>query len=776
MQDHSVTLDVIEAKKVRAACPSTRRLSRGLLAILGLLTLLAAAPLAANPSQWLPFGGLTDGCNGAVHAAVTMSDGRIVVGGDFTACGPVVARGIAIHDPITQRWHSVGSGLENGVRGAVRALAVDGPRIYVGGRLTGAGSREIEGITLWDGSTWQALDEGTRGTVTALALAPDGSLYAGGNFTEIGGLPANRVAQWRNGNWRILGSPAADGVDGEVFALAVDALGGLYVGGSFMRAAGLQVNRIARWDGSTWSALVADGAAGVSNAVFALHVAGDALYVGGSFVIIGSVTARRIVRWRAGQWETLGTAAQAGVSGVVFAITSAGDDIIVGGRFGSAGGVPANRMARFRNATWEDFTEAGGTGVNEVVYALTVSASSIFVGGEFRQAGGNGRNHIARWVGDGFVPLGFDPSAQGLNGSVRDLIEYQGQLIVAGDFTRAGGLTVDHIARWDGSRWHALRGSNGEIGANGPVTSLAVAQGQLYVGGAFSAIAGVAAWGVARWNGTDWSALGPPGNQGVNSMVQALASDGTQLYVGGVFLAAGDVPVGRVARWNGSAWFSLGEGAENGVGVAPGATPAVVSSLAISGASVLVGGQFTRAGSLPVTNLALWNGNQWLRVGSIAAEGVGGIPASVTSVLGQVIVSGAFEQVGSGTVSAPGLASYGGSPPVWRAFPAFSGDRINGPVARLVNINDQLLVGGDFGKAGSVIGNGIARWDGSQWHSYGGNGPTAGVAGTVRAIAGVGDSLYFGGDLGGTMAGQTSSGLVRWSSEIRFRDSFEPSP
>src|SRR6266851_897717 len=46
-------------------------------------------------------------------------------------------------------------------------------------------------------------------------------------------------------------------------------------------------------------------------------------------------------------------------------------------------------------------------------------------------------------------------------------------------------------------------------GANGPVYATVVdSVGNLYIGGAFTSVAGVAANGIAKWNGSSWSALG----------------------------------------------------------------------------------------------------------------------------------------------------------------------------------------------------------------------------------------------------------------------------
>ena len=47
---------------------------------------------------------------------------------------------------------------------------------------------------------------GVNGYVNALALDGSGNLYAGGDFTTAGGVSANRVAKWNGSKWSALGS------------------------------------------------------------------------------------------------------------------------------------------------------------------------------------------------------------------------------------------------------------------------------------------------------------------------------------------------------------------------------------------------------------------------------------------------------------------------------------------------------------------------------------------------------------------------------------------
>jgi trimeric autotransporter adhesin len=93
---------------------------------------------------------------------------------------------------------------------------------------------------------------------------------------------------------------------------------------------------------------------------------------------------------------------------------------------------------------------------------------------------------------------------------------------------------------------------------------------------------------VARWNGSAWSALGT-GIDSRNATVQALAvMPNGDLVVGGYFTAVGDVTMSSIARWDGNAWNPLG----TGLG---GSVPVVRALLALpSGDLIASGASFPR--------------------------------------------------------------------------------------------------------------------------------------------------------------------------------------
>src|SRR5439155_4621891 len=117
------------------------------------------------------------------------------------------------------------------------------------------------------------------------ALAVSGSdLYAGGAFTTAGGSAANEIAKWNGSSWSELGS-GTEGVNlfaSQVYALAVSG-SNVYAAGSFKTAGGSGADNVAKWNGSSWTAL----ASGLEGEVLALAVSGGDVYAGGVFTRVG---------------------------------------------------------------------------------------------------------------------------------------------------------------------------------------------------------------------------------------------------------------------------------------------------------------------------------------------------------------------------------------------------------------------------------------------------------------------------------------------------------
>ncbi|GAA3751462.1 hypothetical protein GCM10022225_39870 [Plantactinospora mayteni] len=329
------------------------------------------------------------------------------------------------------------------------------------------------------------------------------------------------------------------------------------------------------------------------------------LYAGGTFSQAGGAAVDHLATWNGSAWSSLGGASGAGPDGSVTALVGYDGDLIAGGNFRTAGGVEVNGIARWDGTRWSPLTGSSGTGVMttslDFVDALTVFDGDLIVGGQFLQAGGVTVNHIARWDGAEWWPL-TGPGGTGVDvPSVWDLAVHDGALIVGGGFSQAGGTVANRIARWTGSAWSTLG-----TGFNGDVLALAVFDGALLATGGFTQAGGTAAGYLAEWTGDGWAALGA----GLNAEGRALTVFGAALVVGGTFTEAGGAVANYVARWDGSGWSALGGGTED-----------IVLSLAVRSGRLIAGGFFTRAGGVAVNHVAGWNGTAWSALGGPAGVG-----------------------------------------------------------------------------------------------------------------------------------------------------------
>jgi len=379
----------------------------------------------------------------------------LVAGGEFGEAGGTAASFVAT-------WKaSVWSGLGDGLDGGVHALSIchdtGWPAVYAGGSFTVADGVQLNGIARWNGSGWEALADGlTDGetSVDALAEFDDGSgqaLYAGGSF---GGDVPTAIARWNGSSWSALGAGVPLGV---VYALAVHDDGSgpaLYAGGSFFNAGGvLAADRIARWDGASWTAL----GSGMNDYVHALTTyddgGGAALYAAGKFTSAGGVAANGIARWDGSSWTAVGGGMNAFTTVHALAVhdDGTGPALHAGGNFTVAGGVPASRIARWDGTSWT--AVGGGMNAASTVYTLTVhddgTGPALHAGGNFTVAGGASANRIAKWDGTGWTPLGA-----GTNGEILALLSFdppggvRPELFAGGDFTSAFDSEDSHLARW----------------------------------------------------------------------------------------------------------------------------------------------------------------------------------------------------------------------------------------------------------------------------------------------------------------------------------------
>ena len=337
---------------------------------------------------------------------------------------------------------------------------------------------------------------------------------------------------------------------------------------------------------------------GLNGTVYCMAESPDGkIYVGGAFTDAGGVAgADYLARWNpvTEAWEAVGNSAfTSGGSGIYVRCMAfdANGNLYVGGNFINAGGVPnANYIVKIVNPSVASPTwTALGTGANSNVNAIVINAAgNIYASGLFTAAGGVANtNHIAKWNGTTWSAL-----ATGLNDNTYALaFSPSGTLYIGGNFTNADGTYGDYLCYWNGTVFVRI----GTVELNQPVYTLAFdLQGILYVGGHFTDAGGIAgADYIAKWNGTQWSALGT----GLNLDGRYITVKDNKIYCAGNFTSAGGlIFADRIAIWENGAWMPFD------INLPGTGTALVFSILSASDGSLYVGGAFTTAGTAGTPN------------------------------------------------------------------------------------------------------------------------------------------------------------------------------
>jgi len=567
-------------------------------------------------TSWDTLGSRVSGCVGQFCTPgvfnLRVEGSQIVAVGSFTNIGGVAANSVARWTPVFQGsgWEAMGSGF-TGTNVFVGGMTTYNGQLHVSGTFQNADGVPAQNMAVWNGANWVpfsgANDEVRR-------ILTDGTyLYAVGDFTTIGGTIARRAARWNGAAWEPLGTGLSSGMFDAVLNGSE-----LLVSGSFIEAGSASVGGVARWDGAEWSALNTGRQNGMGlplGLVGAFDVFNDSLYVGGLFAGAGGRVMNRIARWDGNVWSALGQGIIGPAAHRVRAITHMGNDLYVGGTFTNAGGVIASNIARWDGAQWH----ALGSGVNSNVHAMADFAGGLLVGGAFTRAGGVTANRLAQWNGETWI------EATSANSNVNAIvIRPNGLPVIGGQFTMVQGQPANKVAEFTwGAGWH---GAGNMMPPGGNVTALAMMGEDLYIGGSF-VIPSIGATNIVKVSAAGgWSAPGG-GVMGSGTVVGALAVRGHELYVGGVMTNASGVEVRSIARWDGTNWHALGSGFQR----APGGPS--VGALAVFQNSIYAGGGFLRAGGRPSIHIARWIPEIPLRI-TAASFGAGAASLQAETVPG----------------------------------------------------------------------------------------------------------------------------------------------
>lgn len=510
---------------------------------------------------------------GGVDALVA-SGSTLYAGGQFSSVGGLTRHHLAA----ISRSSGEGTAWAPEPDRRVRALALRGSTtLFVGGEFSSIGGAKRELLAALDtvsgeATAWDAqvanVDSHSVGMVRALALAGS-TLYVGGRFTEVGGQARTSLAALDASSAAVASwSPtleAAEGTPGGS-VYTIETLGSrVYVGGSFGFVAGERRRAVAAFDpagGLTpWEPHPNSGAEILSLSASDLFV-----YVGGTFSGAGPPRARipHLVKLDAN--GAIDTGWRPDPTGAPAALALSGESLYVGGGFSEIDGETRWGLAALDRLTGEvsdwnpDASSSDGwwdPAEPAAVTSLATQGSTVYASGQFDELGGASRHFLGAVDADSGDATAWDPSPNDL---VYALVAHGASVYVGGPFTSVGGAPRRHLAALDATTGIA---SGWNPDPDNQVTALAVSGFDVYAGGYFSAIGGkprrsLAAVDALSGAATAWDPS--PAGGTPYPTVTSLKAVGPRVYAAGDFdevggkprrgLAALDAASGLASGWD----------------------------------------------------------------------------------------------------------------------------------------------------------------------------------------------------------------------------------
>lgn len=597
----------------------------------------------------------------------------VCIGGDFTNLGGVTGLSYFACYSDSLGWYQP-NGIGNGPNSSVYSIDANGPTLFLGGTFTSvnAGAMSAKRVVKTDGLQWEPLytdanhtDNGvnspvqkvlsttsflvalsgtntltwnssvpewvSRGSHNGSAVGdPDvvifGSTLTVGtkNATTAGGDPGGSVSNFSFGDdeWSEFGMTS--GVDTHSGQLAYG-LGPLYSTGDFtsfdVNARGMAWYQVNNWVAAPMYQQLGD----LNN--FRVQ---DMQQAGNQFCIrnLGSPPDAELywqshVCYNGSIWQGDNMAP---ISNVIQTIAEYQNEIYHGGDFNFAGDQLSAYIAKLNSSQrWQQVSQLAWSGAGQgYVRHLQVYAGDLYATGLFNNANGITVEGIAKFNGTNWTPV-----ITGLNAYSGLMAVWDNKLVVTGTYNNTQGP----ILAWDGNNITEV----GNFTNSGVLTDLTVYQGDLVVSNLASGISRLHAY-----DGNSWQSFGGS----ASGVFNTLEADGSRLYVGGDFSGACSgvdfVATENIYYWDGSGCETLGTGVTN-TGSFVG-----VEDIALYGEGVIVTGRFNQAGNVAANSLAKWDGNNWQAFDQGLVDGQDERQGNALWLKDNTLyISGYFEQAGN---------------------------------------------------------------------------------------------------------------------------------
>jgi trimeric autotransporter adhesin len=660
--------------------------------ILSFLIFSAAALAQPADGQFIHTPTTTPGCNGLVTSSAKLANGDVIFGGTFTRCGAVRANRVVRFDG--SQFFPLGIATENGVNGAVRAVVVDGSKIYVGGRFSAAGSTLANNVAMFDAGVWRSIgrgaSNGVAGVVRSLQVYQS-KLYVGGYEVLSPSTWAPRLREWNGGGWRDLVSfQSEQSVQGSVNAFEVRN-SQLYFGGTF-KPVGLTAYRfLGSYDGT---AIIYDdsflplGFPGFQR-VRDLHWFLGRLCVAGSFNLLPNSTSGVACKSTSG-WQSFGLYSMRALADDGTVLYAAGTELSNQGSVYALGSITFTRQER---------TE------NDFILTLVFQGEPLLVGGALAQkltpAFG-----LLRLIGGQFQPL-ISGDAPVQFGGLAQLIAANATLFTSSAYSGLPHpLLSTQIAQRVDGQWQNI--------PNPPLIA-SVEDGVTFSMNSVLHFSPYNSSSVYAWTGSQWNTISDTFFANAtygNSIIRIEGPD-----------VNGNWSIFRFGPGGSQLWLQIPPLKRNGQ-IIHRDRSFPLSLVEFQGRPVIAGQFDEMVGVGAIGSVATFYDGAWHALG---AQGLTdpkwpqdeyAIDVRLLSLGNELYASNGFTQADGQPVD--GIARFDGNS--WRPLGEgiVQSDNIAARAdVKMINYQNSIYAYGVFDRAGGQVAHNIAQWDGARWRTLG---------------------------------------------------------
>lgn len=398
------------------------------------------------------FSTIVGATTGIIYDVCEQADGKFIIVGSFTKYNGVTVNRIARILPNGQLDTSFNTGSGSSLN-ITNVEVLSNGKIILTGNFTKFNEVETNKIVRLysDGTVDTSFNIGTgfNEDVNAMTVQADGKILLGGKFTSYNEIAANRIIRINED-----GTVDSSFITGSGFSkdavqvIKTDRLGNIMAGGSFTGTYnGSDVNRVCflNSDGTIKPDLDFGSGPGSASVLALENDDEGSWYIGGSFLVFDGLNQGRLAKINSdGEYDTAYLSSGIGFDNSVYKVLPLENKkMMVFGNFKKFDNEPATRIARLlEDGTNDSDFNLRQAGANNLIKtAVLQSDGKIILAGNFTKYNETLCNRIIRILPDGLVDNTFNIGS-GFNSQVYAMaIQSDGKTIVAGNFTNYNSPT-----------------------------------------------------------------------------------------------------------------------------------------------------------------------------------------------------------------------------------------------------------------------------------------------------------------------------------------------